>query len=166
MLPKANKSVWSPAATSTGNLDSRRIRSTVVPAEYRGHPLVQGRIFFTLPRQLLANLAAELGNEGFDPNVQELELELSQICDDHTQRVGFRSDAPIVYGYLRRSPLTAVRHDENTLQELGWDMTLAEVNSSLKLAESRSRKYFQVSQGYAGWLMTNPTFVDEHDNLL
>jgi hypothetical protein len=163
---KSGRSIWSEVVPHSGQQATQWMRSTSIPAQYRTHTLVKDRVFFTLPQKLLTNLAAELGDAGFDAEVQELELALSQIGGDHTQRVGFWRDDPIVYPYLRRRPLTEIQLDENTLRELGWDMTVAQSNSSLQLAESRSRKYFQVAQGYAGWLMTNRTFIDEHDDLL
>jgi hypothetical protein len=125
---------------------------------------VHDRAFFTLPEGLLTILAAELGKDSFEPEIQELELTLSQICGNHTQLVGFWRDAPIEYCFLRRIPLPQI--DTQTLQSLGWDMTVAQANSMLRVGDSRSRKYFQVAQGYAGWLMTNPIFVREHDDLL
>lgn len=163
---RRGNSVWSEEALRSELQASPWIRSTSIPDQYRTHELVQNRVFFTLPQGLLTHLAAELGDDAFDPEVQVLEFALSQICGDHTQHVGFWRNAPVVYPFLRRRPLTDTRLGEATLRELGWDMTVAQANSSLKLAESRTLKYFQVAQGYAGWLMTNSTFIEEHDNLL
>jgi len=134
-----------------------------IPAEFTNHALVQNRAFFTLPQTLLTLLVAELGEDSFDPEIQRLERALSQISGDHTQLVGFWRDAPVSYYILRRMPVMEI--DDAMIEGLGWGMSAAEANAQHRVADHRSLKYFKVVQGYAGWLMTNPTFIQEHDEL-
>ena len=139
-----------------------RIIPTGLPVEYRNHRWVQGQAFFTLPRPLLDALRPILQT----PELWELELALSDICGDHTQRVGFWQDSPISYSHVRRTAINATGFLNGVdPRSLGWDVRLPQIEHVLKVAEKRVGPFALVAKGYLGWLMLNQAFLDEQDQL-
>jgi hypothetical protein len=150
----SSRSVWAIDSTNREPLPSTR--SIEVPIEYSRHDLIANRVCLALPRLLLPCLAKEFGSVVLDESRQELDLALSQVCDDLTLCIGFDRGLPIIYHLLRRQPLSGIPH--------AWKSLVP--NWRLKLVEARCRRAFETAKGYAGWLVTNRWFIDEHDALV
>ncbi len=146
--------------------DHSGLRPLRIPEKYCRHPLVKDRVFFTLPADLLGQLFLGSGATAFGSLEKDMELDLSSVMGDHTHTVGFWRNQPVVYGHLRQRKLTDIRLDAATLQKLGWELTVEKANANLQTAESRLSRMSEIAQGYAGWLTTNPAFVQEKDDLL
>jgi hypothetical protein len=148
------------------HFDDTQVQATEIPSQYCDHPLVAGRAFFTLPKALLDGLQKHLGEDAFDPELLTMEHILSNLCGDHVQTVGFWRRGPVLYYHLRRNRVDDLPIDQARLTELGWDWSLEEVNQMLTIGERRSKWLDHIVKGYAGWLMTHPVFLDEHDRLM
>jgi hypothetical protein len=137
-------------------------RSTDDTIEYRGHRLIADRVFFTLPEDLLK--AADDAIVGPQRLVSGIEIALSRVCGDHSQHVGFCNAVPIAYPYLRRRAATSVVLDDAAHKLLARQILNA--REKLQTAERRLKRHFNIAKAYAGWLLTQPTYVEEQDNLL
>ena len=106
----------------------------------------------------------EVGKERFDAALLKLEYALSDQCGDHTSHVGFWAGQAIYYPLLRPKPLS-VPNDH--LQEFAIYMkkTPERVQDMLNLGQRYLAWNASVSQGYLGWLLTSPLFLQEHDDL-
>ena len=60
------------------------MRDMGVPSQFRDHPLLHAGPYFTLPRQLLKQVVAEVGENRFDAELLEMEYALSDVCGDHS----------------------------------------------------------------------------------
>lgn len=136
---------------------------TRVPPPHADHPLVDGRYIFTLPKELLEDAVAAVGEERFDPPLLDLERALSAACGDHSEVVGFRAGVPVRYGLLGRPPglaTTAQGVTDAMSKELGWAVTPA-VLAALGVIDERVERARDVCRAYNGWLALNPQFADE-----
>ena len=122
--------------------------------------------FLTLPAGLLDALQTHLGEYAFDPEAWRIERLLSERFGDHAQSVGLWRGEPVSFYLLRRNGLDTLTIDQSLLRDLGWDLTLAQVQRQLSIGEERSEWLSRIAKGYAGWLMTNAQFLDEHDRFL
>jgi hypothetical protein len=57
-------------------------------------------------------------------------------------------------------------HIAITCQALGWQENRAQLENVLRLAETQLRFFAQAAKGYLGWLMLNPVFLEEQNELL
>ena len=135
-----------------------------VPEQYRTHQLVHNRLFFTLPRPLLDVVVSKVGKDQFDAALLGLEYVLADKCGDHTQHVGFWGGQAIWYMMLRPASLSVT---DKELQDLAVYMkkTPQHVQNCLDMQQRRLAWNASVFRGYLGWLLTSPTFLQEHDNL-
>jgi len=133
-----------------------------LPDKYRDHPFVADRYFYTLPSDVLELLVRVVGEDRFDTDLLKMEQELSKMCGDHAQRVGFWRDVPIVYAELREAPLP--KWSEEMIRAAGLEP--AKVDFALRTYQERSATLTRFARGYCGWLLTNRPFLDEHDALL
>lgn len=132
-----------------------------VPAPFLHHPLVRGRYYCSLPRALWDETYERIGQERFDEELVNLEYALSEICGDHSRIAGFRNGQAITYSLLRR-PLQLSLQD---VRSAGIDVDQRALNRVVQTAEKQIGGMAKVARAYAGWLMTNPQFLDEHDAL-
>jgi hypothetical protein len=135
-------------------------RSHTVPAEYANHPLVNRRLFFTLPKDLLECLTGAIGPDRFGAEVWNMELAMTQACGDD-DGVGFWAGNRIQFPLLRYQSLEI---DPSIAKSLGWtNQQLEAVNT---VGRTRSEHFANTARGYAGWLLTNPAFLTEHDSII
>lgn len=134
-----------------------------VPDDCRQHPLVLHRYFYTLPSDVIDSIVEFVGEDRFDDSLLDVERRLSAICGDHTCNVGFWHEVAISYRELR--PLPLPEFAEEMVRSNG--MTPAKVDHALRTYENRDLPLLErFSKAYCGWLMTNQTFLREHDELL
>jgi hypothetical protein len=133
-----------------------------VPARFLHHPLVEDRYFCTLPGDFLDDVVSRVGTERFDPELVALETHLSTMCGDHSQNAGFQHARPFSY-VLRRRPL-AIRSKD--ARSRGLDRNQAALDNIVRIYEERVAGMVRTTRAYSGWLMTNPQFLGELDELL
>jgi hypothetical protein len=131
---------------------------------FLGHALVRGRYFFCLPQDVWEQVYNQLGKEEVADDLVELELAAIKICKDCSWNVGLRSGVAFTYPLLRSSPRHA-KTKFNTEGPLVADVEREKRNLLEQQIERRLRPLRAVSRGYAGWLVTNRQFLDEHDAL-
>lgn len=133
-----------------------------VPQEYADHPLITSRVFYTLPRDFLDLVVQGVGRDRFEPALLEMEFVLSDLCSDHTAWIGFAAGTTIQFNFLRDRALD-LNSDE--LEYMGI-LLGPQQEAAMELMRSRLNYVRRPARGYLGWLLTNPTFLDEHDELL
>lgn len=132
-----------------------------VPLRFHGHRLLGNAPYFTLPRKLLTQVVAEVGESRFEADIIELECALSDICGDHSSYIGFWNYQPINFQLLR--PKNDLVNDVFVRGMSKFGKSEAEARSTLAIGQQRLRWAHEVCRGYCGWLMTNPAFLDEHN---
>jgi len=154
---------WPPANVKFKNVLAHDLRSKHpnVPAECKAHPLVRSKFFYTVPTQLLQRVfEGEVGETlDFDRDLYDLECKLSVVSGDHCNRVGFWRNWPIDSVLMDRPPLRREDLIKQGVPEAEADLTAKTVNK-------RSSSFNEIGGAYCGWLMTNPTFLEEMDFLL
>jgi hypothetical protein len=136
-------------------------RDISLPAKYQGHPLLNGPPFFTLPEELIVKFVGHVGESRVDSELLKMEFELSRIHGEHCANVGFWGGCPITFELLRSSNSLAGDDVLQWMQECGY--TEKEALETTELAGDRLSWTRNVRRGYCGWLMTNRTFLSEHD---
>lgn len=139
-------------------------RDLELPLNRREHSLVQGRVFYTLPAALLEILVGIVGRGRFDTELLALEFELSGTAGDHGYTVGFRDGQPVPYHLLE--PRQPIRITPEQAASAGWSKTADELRELERVGTERLDRFGLPVRGYAGWLMSTPTFVSEHDELV
>jgi hypothetical protein len=143
------------------------LNNDLVPLARASHELIRGEFFYTFPRPLLEAVLETLDRTAFDDELLDMEFELSDICGDHESQVGFWNRWPVSYNLLRQSSPRMLSEEQIAWgQAHGWDLSREQIENSLRIAFGRTSRFEEVARGYAGWLMTNPQFLDEHDSLM
>ena len=138
------------------------LNNMTVPTRLLHHPLVQDRYFCTLPIALWNDVYNGIGSERFDPALVELEANLSTMCGGHSESGGLRHGRAFTF-CLRRKAMTLSAEEA---QSAGLDRNQAQLDHVARIAEERIGGLFRTTRAYAGWLMTNPQFLGELDELL
>ena len=74
------------------------------------------------------------------------------------------SSESIAYALLRFKGLEVMRGlAEGMVKQWGW--TWEKLETAIQLGSSRVEQIAVACRGYCGWLTTNPTFLDEHNQL-
>lgn len=134
-----------------------------VPQEWQAHALLHEHYFCTLPPALWDLLETELGREVFDADLIQFERILSNRNGDHASRVGFFQSQPIPFQGL--VPLPLPQWSDEQIRNAG--MEPAQVAHGLRVFDEQyAPALSRFRAGYAGWLLTNPQFLREHDELL
>ncbi len=138
-----------------------RLNHTTVPFQFRYHSLVRGRYFYTIPQELLQTVfEGEVGeNLQFEHDLYELELSVSATAGDHSSQVGYWNNQSLLFPLMDMAPLC-----KEVLMSKGFSKSNAE--SAAKITNERLSTFSEISGAYCGWLMTNPTFLEEIDVLL
>lgn len=138
--------------------------STAVPADYQGDPSLCGRYFYVLPIELIEAVIKDVGADRFSEDRMAKEIALSQAVGDLGFRVGYWDGQVISYHLLERRP--PIEIDLTLANELGWNKNAAQLKEIARLGTQRLEELGAPNRGYLGWLVTNKTFLDEHDSLL
>jgi hypothetical protein len=136
----------------------------LVGSKFENHPSVAGRYFFSLPDKLFFYLLKSLGEKAFTP--EELELECLAIeRTDFSSQVGFLNGQALSYFGL--APFEPCRFDYETAKAIGvTTLTKAAWDFDLKTADDFFKWNQPNRHAYCGWLLSNSTFLSEHDVLL
>jgi hypothetical protein len=123
------------------------------------NPELRDDLVFTVPLTILDGLVAKIPKNEFDPGALQDERRLAESCARSTNHIGYWRGRPISCTWLhRQAPL---RVTEEQVKMMG----AAEHNNSLSRLNLLSSWANDCLRGYCGWLMTNPTFREEHDAL-
>jgi len=134
-----------------------------VPSRFLRFPQIKARYFFTLPDALWDVVIGRLGKDRFGAEALDLERELSRICGDHSSVAGFWQGRAIAYSLLRPLPEEVPSADDAAW--CGWESNQAKLDNTMRRYEEQSKGFAKATRAYAGWLLTNRMFVDEHDTL-
>lgn len=145
-------------------MTATNVRPFVIPADIARHPLVAMRDFYTFPERLFNLIVQGLGHERFDGQLLELERRLSRLVGDHALNVGIRREGLIAYGFLVPSRPLTIRYED--VKDLGWGKSPAEIKEIERIGNERLQALEESTRGYCGWLLTDRTFLDEHDGLI
>ncbi|MCA9068445.1 MAG: hypothetical protein KDA84_05960, partial [Planctomycetaceae bacterium] len=123
---------------------------------------MKNQFFYTIPEQLLQSVCQPQINESFDvdDDLLQMELELSQISGDHGSRVEFWKDWAIECNLMHATPI-----GRDFLEQFDH-LDDQQIDDILRAANERLASFSEITCGYAGWLMTNPQFLAELDELL
>lgn len=142
------------------SIQAENLRSTTVPAEFEDDILLHRKFFYTLPAGLLTLLVAAVGKGRFDVERLDLERALSRHVGDHRSFVGVLNCGLIPYHLF--GARNAFQFPEELVQRLGWSQKDVE---TAKTQIDRLDALGISMRGFAGWLLTNPVFLNEHDDL-
>ena len=137
------------------------LRSTSVPTVLDNHVLVHRKYFYTLPPSLLKLLVDAVGGDSFDDELLELEFALSEHVGDHGYDIGVLNGGVLSYHLL--GVRKAVQISEEYARRVGWSTEAAD--ETAQTLSERLDTFGIPVRGYAGWLLTNPEFLNEHDDL-
>lgn len=136
---------------------------TRIPEAYRCHPLVRGQQhYYSVPEQLLSSVCRPQAGESFsvDDGLLDMEIELSRLAGGDGTIVGYWDDLPIECNLLQPTLLR-----QETLEQLGY-LSAEQMTEILRDFNERQESFVQIACGYAGWLTTNPEFVQELNELV
>jgi hypothetical protein len=139
------------------------LNNLTAPSRFLHHPLVENCYFFTLPRPLWDDVFGRLGEERFGSDTVEMEWTLSGIVGDHSTRAGFWKGRAFSYDLLQPKPKW--RPSAEGARSVRWEVNQATLDEGMRHLEERSERFVKVTRAYAGWLLTNRQFLDEHDAL-
>ncbi len=139
---------------SQGDVTEPKTGGGMLYENYQRNPLIAHRFFYTLPGSLLKLLFKE---KLLDPELVDLEIELSAICGDHSGMVGFHDGNPIAFAFLRKSEFGV----PSVVEAFERNLPTHKIKASLKLAEERLDHSRRSLRAYLGWLLTNPVFLTE-----
>ena len=139
-------------------------RPFAVPRAFAELPLVAGQYFYTVPTRLWDSIVQSIGGERFDPQLFEMERQLSLLVGDHSFNVGIRRKAPIAYDLLEPSKPLTIPFEQ--VKQLNWGKSEADIKEIERVGSQRLAAVGEPIRGYCGWLMTSRAFIDEHDQLL
>lgn len=135
----------------------------VVPARFLHHPLVEDRFFFTIPVPLWGMIFRQLGKDALGEGAVELEQTLSEIGGDHWSRAGFWKGLAFSCDLLCAAPKWKPSAED--AKSAGWEVNQAKLDNVMRICEKRTEGFGRTARAYAGWLLTNRVFLDEHDAL-
>jgi len=136
----------------------------VIPDAWAQSPLLTDGCFYTIPQRLLGLIFESVGPDRFDAQSVQMESELSSLVGKHSVYVGIRARAPIPYDLIEPPQTLAIRYED--VKNLNWGKTESELREFVRTENSRLQTIGEPLRGYSGWLMTNSTFLEEHDQLL
>ncbi len=132
-----------------------------VPAEYSDHPVLQAGPFYTrCPSLCLTVSPREVGQTRFDTGLWAMELAMTRACGSE-DGVGVWNGQRISFPLLRFQRLAI---DPAIGGSLGW--TDQQVDALNTVGSERDARSATTASGYAGWLLTNRTFLAEHQDIL
>ncbi len=137
-----------------------RFNNMTASSTHLRHALVQDRYFYTLPAELWSRVKEAVGSDRFDPGLVRLEESLGRMCGDHSSSPGFWRGQGLAFPNLRVLPLPTISAAEIP------NLNQAAIDLALRNARQPLNNIARVTRAYLGWLLTNRTFLDEHDALL
>jgi hypothetical protein len=141
------------------NLGQFRVQA---PSEYQEHELVANRLFYTVPRKLIDLLSRAPHRSRLAPELLGLELAMTEAAGS---ACGYWDGRAIRSIWLNPPPpLQTIDVQGEDIP--GWTVAdKAAIAADAKLIDEKLMAQRTPAVGYLGWLLTNNTFLDEHDEL-
>lgn len=130
---------------------------------HRGHPFCLANPLYALPDDLL--IAVNQNAPGWLSTEEiSFERDLAAFCKRH-HAVGIFHDRPVLYFLKNRERAPTITPEQ--FAQLGWDrfMTLGQAQNGIDSCLDLMDPVLLRVQGYVGWLLTNPQFIAERDQL-
>lgn len=138
------------------------IRAHLAPMNIREHTLIKDNLFFSLSSNLLTCILNVIPESKFSPDLLSLENIAAAVS---APVIGYWNERPLSSEWLAPSPL--LQPELLDWDKLNWPdefrQSLRENLPELGTALAAARR---PAVGYLGWLLTNRTFIQEHDTLL
>lgn len=150
-----------PEVSSSSEFTCSVLLGVDLPDDLRRHRLVAGRRFYTLPLELWKGFHGAVRITRLDQEIAAVDRALSEFAESLDGCVGFADGVPIV-DWLVRPPapldgqLPAV---QGYLEECR--RANIRVDDVVPIAIRRFTLQRIAQQGYLGWLLTNPDFLNE-----
>lgn len=148
-------SLYSSSPNRAGSAASPAINQLTqadVPTQWDTHPLITGQIFYSLPPKLLDAIWPPVMESTKRVKDIALERALGHANADHSGRIGFVCGRSIAFSFLCERPLDPMA------REYIASTGAASVNA-VEEAINWGRRQLRA---FAGWLMTNRSFLSEH----
>ena len=95
-----------------------------------------------------------------------IERQTAKACGDFSQVVGTSNGNRVEYDLLVEKPKLPPLKVPPEFRQMGWeDITNEQLNLALQIGDKRIEWINRARRGFCGWLMTNRTFLAEHDGL-
>ena len=156
--------------------ENSRATISCVPKHLVNTPLLRDRYFFTLPKMLLDEISKEVGKsdgkgKGKFPkdvldDLLKVEHELSGLFSNNRSVVGFWKEQRIWCPLFPQPHLDITPKMFEYSKQIGWTKNRAAFDDAMRIGDSPISEFKRVRQAFAGWLMVNDTFLNEHDKLL
>lgn len=138
--------------------------NTMVLDGFKNHPLIKGKCFYTLPAGLLQSIERHAKQVTLKNDSWPQEKELAAVCDDHSQRVGFRDGQTLLYPSLR--PPRPLGLTPELAREFGLgEFSAVEIAQLNRTFDGRLIWMNTIGRGYVGWLNSNSVFRRERDEV-
>lgn len=118
---------------------------------------------YPIPERILDALERRIQG-WFVDNELELELCFTRLCRD-VNVVAIYHGQCVRHPFFGRPPMPKIADD--LIRKLGWEPygTAETIGKTLRSADKLAELIHDQMEAYAGWLMTNPTFLAERDQL-
>lgn len=133
-----------------------------ISASWQTEAYLERGVYLVIPRTLWSLVVQNVGSDRFAAIDQLRESEIAQAAGDDFGNIAIRNGAFISYADL--SPVQPVQLTDDEAAFLGKNP--AEAANLARVANERLNPINGVRRGYLGWLLTNPTFLREHNQLL
>lgn len=122
------------------------------------------QIVVAIPVPLLTAISEEGGLKSARDAIVMVEAKLVDLCAPHRCAGIWHSRPVSTVSLLPDMPIAKVSKEQ--ARTLGWDVNEAKLSHQIRIANERTAYFSKIARGIAGWLLTNPQFLDEHDALL
>lgn len=150
---------------------SDRAQTVKIHSRWRSHPLLASRCFYLLPAAVVEGL-----EDLFDPDYCRGDLwQLERAMADAAMAMpessiglwdGHTTICCRLLAVPRRQRPPRMWRGVRALEKMNSDPQTANGNRQSRNSSSSPLSPQQIAQAYAGWLLANPMFIREHDQLL
>lgn len=142
-------------------MNARGIQPLQVPKSWKNEALLEQDVYYIIPSLLWESVVQNIGGERFTDKDQRREREIAEAARDDSGNVAIRNDAFVNYRDLL--PMQPVMLDASAAAILG--KTPAQARQLARAATKRLAETDGPRRAYLGWLLTNPQFLKEHEDL-
>ena len=165
------KSTQTPANDDTTEWgpDTNNVFHPKIPPRYQNDKLVKGEVYYGIPRTLLIELIRSCRRGAFETRALAREIAVEKSLRFTPEHVGFDADGePVNYSHLspKAAPVGELLAKYVRMKQAQSKESPREDPDELgRIAQNRFDYNMQATRGYLGWLITNPTFLEERDAL-
>lgn len=147
--------------------DRQRAKQSL-PTDLHGHERFLHRFSFALPSKLIAAIERSVGRDTLDSQAWQLEHRLARLCDGWKGMFGWKNGLGLMDSRIFDCGLDQAAISEDYLKECAGvnQCTKQEVVDGIKSGSDRIDWFVEMASGYCGWLVSDPGFCREQDELL